>query len=142
VLDQVKERRRFTWILLSQNAQVGEVADGVLTLSFSNAGAKDSFFSGGSDDILADVLVDLVGATLRVVGVVGEGSAQPREQRPHDDAGHVASHSREPMPEPEPPEPEEEVSRYDVEVGDNAASATELLTSQLGAEVIETEENV
>ena len=39
VLEEVKGKRRFTWILLSQNARVAELRNGTLLLALSNAGA-------------------------------------------------------------------------------------------------------
>ncbi|MGJ3508113.1 DNA polymerase III subunit gamma and tau [Enemella sp. A6] len=78
VLEEVKRRRRFTWILLSQNAQVVEVVDGQLTLALANAGARDRFGSGGSQDVLADALVEVVGANLRIVTIVDGAAVAPR----------------------------------------------------------------
>ncbi|MDO5683977.1 MAG: DNA polymerase III subunit gamma and tau, partial [Propionibacteriaceae bacterium] len=43
VLEEVKKRRRFTWILISQNAQVADVHDGVLVLAMKSEGARDNF---------------------------------------------------------------------------------------------------
>jgi len=57
VLEEVKRRRRFTWMTISQHAQVTEVSEGTLVLTFTNAGARDSFLRGGSDDVLRDALV-------------------------------------------------------------------------------------
>jgi DNA polymerase-3 subunit gamma/tau len=64
VLEEVKRRRRFTWMTISQHAQVTEVSDGTLVLTFANAGARDSFLRGGSDDVLRDALVEVMGADL------------------------------------------------------------------------------
>ena len=47
VLEEVKRRRRFTWMTISQHAQVTEVSDGTLVLTFANPGARDSFLRGG-----------------------------------------------------------------------------------------------
>ena len=66
VLEEVKRRRRFTWMTISQHAQVAEVSDGTLVLSFANPGARDSFLKGGSDDVLRDALVEVMGADLRI----------------------------------------------------------------------------
>ena len=44
--------RRFTWMLLSQNAQVIGVERDLLTVGFKNAGARESFVGGGSEEIL------------------------------------------------------------------------------------------
>jgi DNA polymerase-3 subunit gamma/tau len=66
VLEEVKRRRRFTWMTISQHAQVAEVSGGTLVLSFANSGARDSFLKGGSDDVLRDALVEVMGADLRI----------------------------------------------------------------------------
>ncbi|WP_241778075.1 DNA polymerase III subunit gamma and tau, partial [Streptomyces sp. CT34] len=58
ILDAVKDRRRFTWILLSQNAQVSGFDGTTLQIGFPNAGARDSFANGGSEDVLKDVLAE------------------------------------------------------------------------------------
>ncbi|WP_240003119.1 hypothetical protein [Streptomyces cinnamoneus] len=59
ILEAVKNRRRFTWILLSQNAQVAGCDGTTLQVGFSNAGARDSFANSGSEDVLRQALGDL-----------------------------------------------------------------------------------
>jgi DNA polymerase-3 subunit gamma/tau len=76
LLERVKSMRRFTWILLSQNAQVVGLDGGVLTVGFKNAGARDSFLGGGSEEILRQAAIDLVGADWRVEAIV-DPSAEP-----------------------------------------------------------------
>ncbi|MET3961662.1 DNA polymerase-3 subunit gamma/tau [Marmoricola sp. OAE513] len=76
LLDKVKEMRRFTWILLSQNAQVIGLDGGILTVGFKNAGAKDSFVGGGSEEILRQAAIDVIGADWRVEAIV-DPSADP-----------------------------------------------------------------
>ncbi|MCZ9343815.1 DNA polymerase III subunit gamma and tau, partial [Streptomyces sp. TRM76130] len=56
ILEAVKNRRRFTWILLSQNAQVTGFDGTSLRLGFVNAGARDNFVSSGSEDVLRQAL--------------------------------------------------------------------------------------
>lgn len=68
--------RRYTWILLSQNAQVIGLEGNVLTLGFKNAGARDSFLGGGSEEILRQAAIDVIGADWRVEAVV-DPSADP-----------------------------------------------------------------
>jgi DNA polymerase-3 subunit gamma/tau len=83
LLDRVKSMRRFTWILLSQNAQVVGLDGGVLTVGFKNAGARDSFLGGGSEEILRQAAIDLVGADWRVEAIVdpsAEPGTEPRMQ--------------------------------------------------------------
>src|SRR5262249_9124398 len=52
IVDATKQRRRLTWIYLTQQAQVVAVDDKTLTLGFANAGARDSFDNGGSAEIV------------------------------------------------------------------------------------------
>ncbi|MGL4831897.1 MAG: DNA polymerase III subunit gamma and tau [Propionibacteriaceae bacterium] len=72
VLEDVKGRKRFTWIMLSQNAQVHSVEDGVLTLAFRNIGAKESWSRGGNEDFLKAALDSSLGVDLRVEAIVDE----------------------------------------------------------------------
>ncbi|WP_114423375.1 DNA polymerase III subunit gamma and tau [Nocardioides houyundeii] len=74
VVEAVKSRRRLAWILLTQNAQVTGVDAKTLTLGFSNAGARESFVSGGNDEILRQAAIDAVGADWRVECVVDPGA--------------------------------------------------------------------
>ncbi|HEU5046027.1 MAG TPA: DNA polymerase III subunit gamma and tau [Nocardioidaceae bacterium] len=76
VLDSVKDKRRYTWILLSQNAQVVAVDDKTMTVGLVNAGARNSFVSGGSDEILRQAAIDVVGHDWRIEAIV-DPSAQP-----------------------------------------------------------------
>ena len=69
-------RRRLAWMHLTQNSQVVSVEGNVLTLGFSNAGARDSFLSGGCDEILRQAAIDVVGADWRIETLVDPG-AQP-----------------------------------------------------------------
>lgn len=147
VLDEVKERRRYTWMLLSQHAQVADVSDGALTLSFANSGARDSFGSRGSSDILRDVLVTIIGVDLRIEAVhAGEADAEaaPRggvRQRP---AGEPAAPAPPPAHHSDPKDaaiPDEDtVSLDDETLTDEALSSEELITRELGGEVIASEE--
>ncbi|MFF3767265.1 DNA polymerase III subunit gamma and tau [Streptomyces sp. NPDC001922] len=79
ILEAVKNRRRFTWILLSQNAQVAGFDGTTLQLAFSNAGARDSFVGGGSEDVLRQALSESLGVQWRVEAIVdpsGGGGSQ------------------------------------------------------------------
>ena len=76
VLEAVKAKRRFTWILLSQNAQVAAVDDKTLTIALVNAGARQSFTSGGSEEILRQAAIDVIGHDWRIEAIV-DPTAQP-----------------------------------------------------------------
>ncbi|MFF2792482.1 DNA polymerase III subunit gamma and tau, partial [Streptomyces sp. NPDC058049] len=77
VLDAVKNRRRFTWILLSQNAQVTGFDGTTLQLGFPNAGARDNFASSGSEDVLKAVLSEQFQVNWKIEAVVGGGAPAP-----------------------------------------------------------------
>ncbi|MFD4660303.1 DNA polymerase III subunit gamma and tau [Kitasatospora sp. NPDC058444] len=70
ILEAVKNRRRFTWILLSQNGQVAGFDGSVLQVSFINAGARDSFVGSNSDDVLRAALADSLGVDWRIECIV------------------------------------------------------------------------
>ncbi|KUL51091.1 DNA polymerase III subunit gamma/tau [Streptomyces sp. NRRL F-4489] len=78
ILEAVKDRRRFTWILLSQNAQVSGFDGTTLQIGFPNAGARDSFANGGSEDVLKEVLAERFQVQWRVEAIVDpSGGANP-----------------------------------------------------------------
>ncbi|MER6733557.1 DNA polymerase III subunit gamma and tau [Streptomyces puniciscabiei] len=78
ILEAVKNRRRFTWILLSQNAQVTGFDGTTLQLGFVNAGARDNFAGSGSEDVLRAALAEQFNVQWKIEAVVdpsGGGSA-------------------------------------------------------------------
>ncbi|MET9506969.1 DNA polymerase III subunit gamma and tau [Streptomyces flavidovirens] len=83
ILEAVKNRRRFTWILLSQNAQVSGFDGTTLQIAFINAGARDNFASSGSEDVLKQALAESFNVQWKIESVVdpsgggGGGGAQP-----------------------------------------------------------------
>ncbi|MGW4204449.1 DNA polymerase III subunit gamma and tau, partial [Streptomyces sp. NPDC004726] len=70
ILEAVKNRRRFTWILLSQNAQVAGFDGTTLQLGFINAGARDNFASSGSEDVLRQALAEQFNVQWKVEAIV------------------------------------------------------------------------
>jgi DNA polymerase-3 subunit gamma/tau len=81
IVEATKQRRRVTWIHLTQQAQVVQVDDKTLTLGFGNAGARDSFDNGGSAEIVRQAAIDVVGHDWRVETIVDPG-AQPAAAPP------------------------------------------------------------
>ncbi|MQL67601.1 DNA polymerase III subunit gamma and tau, partial [Streptomyces vinaceus] len=80
ILETVKNRRRFTWILLSQNAQVTGFDGTTLQLGFVNAGARDNFLSSGSEDVLRQALTEQFNVQWKIEAVVdpsGGGAPAP-----------------------------------------------------------------
>ncbi|MEU7115192.1 DNA polymerase III subunit gamma and tau [Streptomyces sp. NPDC046182] len=78
ILDAVKNKRRFTWILLSQNAQVAGFDGTTVQLGFLNAGARDNFASSGSEDVLRQVLADQFNVQWKIEAIIDpSGGATP-----------------------------------------------------------------
>ena len=151
LLEQVKKMRRFTWILLSQNAQVIGVDAKTLTVGFKNAGARDSFVGGGSEEILRQAAIDMIGTDWTVETVV-DPSAQPGQEtaprvtRPATEEAPSAARA-EPVAAPpttvaaaEPQSVDGDAHRDDPPADDGLAGA-ELLARELGATVIEETSN-
>lgn len=76
VIEDVKKRRRLTWSLLSTSAQVLALDDIAITIAIVNAGARDSFLRSGSDEILRQSFIDVVGID-RKIEVVVDPSINP-----------------------------------------------------------------
>ncbi len=77
VLEEVKGKRRFTWMLLSQNAQVAELRNNTLLLAMANAGARDHFGRGGSEDVLKEAIVVVLGADFKIETMVDVSASPP-----------------------------------------------------------------
>ncbi|MFI8522320.1 DNA polymerase III subunit gamma and tau [Streptomyces sp. NPDC085481] len=78
ILEAVKNRRRFTWILLSQNAQVAGFDGTTLQLGFLNAGARDNFASSGSEEVLKAALAEQFNVQWRIEAIIDpSGGATP-----------------------------------------------------------------
>ncbi|MEU0087756.1 DNA polymerase III subunit gamma and tau [Streptomyces sp. NPDC006274] len=89
ILEAVKNRRRFTWILLSQNAQVAGFDGTTLQLGFINAGARDTFGSSGSEDVLKQALAEQFNVQWKVEAIIDPsgGSAGPGGTAPTPSSG-------------------------------------------------------
>jgi DNA polymerase-3 subunit gamma/tau len=153
VLEEVKGKRRFTWILLSQNAQVAELRNGTLLLAMSNTGARDSFARGGNEDVLREAIVVVMGADFAVETMVD----------PSATSSEAASRTSQSVPSPAGPapsapdtpatrttngapnaiaeDPDAAASRDDSDLDENAESQTQLLARHLGAEIIAEEDH-
>jgi DNA polymerase III subunit gamma/tau len=81
ILQRVKERKKVTWVMLSQNAQVLAMDDTTLTIGLSHAGVRDNFVRSGHDDILREAMREELLVDRRIEAVVdpstGGGSAAP-----------------------------------------------------------------
>ncbi|MFD6281943.1 DNA polymerase III subunit gamma and tau [Streptomyces sp. NPDC060209] len=135
ILEAVKNRRRFTWILLSQNAQVTGFDGSTLQIGFLNAGARDTFSSSGSEEVLKQALAEQFNAKWRVDAVVdpsggggqppqsgggggGRPPAAPYQPAPASPAPSYESRpaapaQQSPPPAQQPPTQQSEQSSYD-----------------------------
>ncbi|RZE59051.1 DNA polymerase III subunit gamma and tau [Streptomyces albidoflavus] len=113
VLEAVKNRRRFTWILLSQNAHVAGFDGTTLQLGFLNAGARDNFASSGSEDVLKQALGEEFHVNWKIETVIdasgGQGPATPPGGGGGGGWGQAPAQPRPaapaPAPAPAPPQP-------------------------------------
>jgi DNA polymerase-3 subunit gamma/tau len=76
VIEDVKRRRRLTWSLLSTSAQVLAIDDMAITIAIVNTGTRDSFLRSGSDEILRQSFIDIVGID-RKIEVIVDPSINP-----------------------------------------------------------------
>jgi DNA polymerase-3 subunit gamma/tau len=91
VLDTIKSMRRYTWILLSQHAQVLGVDGHTLQLGFDAAGARNNFLNSSSDEVLRQALAAKLGAEWRVEAIVDPSQSPDtpqlaRREEPSGDA--------------------------------------------------------
>ncbi|MEU0332118.1 DNA polymerase III subunit gamma and tau [Streptomyces sp. NPDC006193] len=88
ILEAVKNRRRFTWILLSQNAQVTGFDGTTLQLGFVNAGARDNFAGSGSEDVLRQALTEQFNVHWKIEAVVDPSGGGSAPAGPGGSPGH------------------------------------------------------
>ncbi|HEX6445695.1 MAG TPA: DNA polymerase III subunit gamma and tau [Streptosporangiales bacterium] len=144
VLEAVKARRRFAWMVLDGKAQVAGVQGGVLQLRFARDGEAKGFTQNGCDAVLRDALAEVLGVDWRVEATVGGSGAGP------DPAPRARTTPSEPANTPPPPEPppgydddpfddEPEDASSDDPSGrqDDVLTGLPLLERELGAKVID-----
>ena len=141
--DQPVDRSRRTWSLISHNAQVLSLNADELTLGLVNRGARDSFISSDSVDHLRDALREVLGVSWKVDAIVdptaaSEPTAPAPPAKPKRGNG-VPDNVRQAATKGAPREPDEPngAAHPDDPVIDEAANPEELLSRELGAEVID-----
>ena len=145
VLVRLREIKRTPWSLISQQAAVVDVSDGVLTLAFRQPSLRDTFVR--RDDFqanLREALADVLGVDLQIEAIVDPAvqaaSPAPASRDPQPDpvssaapsraAGSTKSSARE--------QPTDDDAHPDDRDHDaNRLSERELLERTLGARVIE-----
>ena len=164
VLVRLRDIKRTPWSLISQQAAVVDVADGVLTLGFRQASLRDTFVR--RDDFqanLREAIADVLGVDLRVEAIVDPavqassevttGAPAGAEPPSHPDAlaapskppeGRPATAARAAIRQPTPTaasspgrSSDDEVSPDDRNHDSESLSERQLLERTLGARVIE-----
>ncbi|PHX75615.1 MAG: DNA polymerase III subunit gamma/tau [Actinobacteria bacterium] len=123
IIENVKARRRLTWSLITAGAQVASMDDKVMAVSLSNSGARDSFMRSGSDEILRQAIIDVVGLDRRIEAIV-------------DPSGSEASPSSKAPKKSTLEKKSERKDERDDDATLTATSGAELLARELGAEII------
>ena len=146
VLDEIKLMRRYTWTLLSHNAQVAALEAGRMTLAMVNAGARDGFLRGGSDEIVREALVRVLGVDWKVDAIIDPSAVPgappppapeaPREPASSGRAAAQAAVAAEAARESAAPGVEDVPSADDPDADDAALTHPDLLARELGAKVI------
>ena len=149
VLTKVQEARRFAWVMLNQNAQVVDLEGTVLTIGLSNAGARDSFVTNKVAEPLTQALIDVLGGTWTIdtmIDVTAKPSAAEAPPAPEappaaraEATSAAAQAVRDRLSQPVEPEGDPDAdARVDDEVTDDGLTdPEELLTRELGAQIID-----
>jgi len=148
VLDIIKDLRRFAWVMLSQNAQVASLDDDTLTIALVNVGARDSFLQSGSAEHVQRALHQVLGVRWKIDAIV-DPSAQPGPVVARSESTPAAPPRGVSAPEsvrealgtaPEPVDPraaDAAADRDDPVIGSDEIDPEQLLSRELGAQVID-----
>jgi DNA polymerase-3 subunit gamma/tau len=156
ILDVVKTRRRFTWMLLVDGVGVIALHDNTLVLAFADEGKRKNFLTSGSDELLSSVIHEVLRTSWRLDAVLDPARAIASAGPAHSvggtaapapgPAGRAMRPSGPPAPSGAPPstagavvDPAEDDSAdiNDETLATSGLSGPELLIRELGATVIE-----
>ncbi|HZK35482.1 MAG TPA: DNA polymerase III subunit gamma and tau [Aeromicrobium sp.] len=149
ILDAVAKEKRYTWTLLSHNAQATSISGDTLTLSLVNAGARDAFMRSESESVLATAIFNVLGINWKIDSIVDPSAkADAESARPKPVAtpagrtgGVTAPESVHEAAASKPKEtaaaidPDASADRNDPVIGEEQID--ELLSRELGAQIIE-----
>ncbi|MER7679934.1 caspase family protein [Streptomyces sp. NPDC096934] len=91
ILEKIKARRRFAWIILTQNSRIASFDGITMHLAFDNEAARSAYLSNGLDEVVNTVIRDDLGYPWIVsvsddIGTKPKGeiknSPSPRKSRP------------------------------------------------------------
>jgi DNA polymerase-3 subunit gamma/tau len=147
VLDRVKEIRRLPWVVLSQNAQLLALDGDTLTIGLVNTGARDSFVSTGSVEVLKKAMQEALGVSWKVEAIVDPTSTPAADAAPESDAVHGAAKRGTSAPEsirqavkdgpPASPDDPDAAAHPDDPVIDSPLDPEQLVATELGGKVID-----
>jgi DNA polymerase III subunit gamma/tau len=114
ILQKVRERKKVTWVMLSQNAQVLDMDDKVLTIGLTHAGVRESFIRSGHDEILRAVLLKELLVDRRIDAVVdpstGTGPGPATSPAPAAGGSPGNGGPADPVAQPGRPDPDPEAA--------------------------------
>lgn len=149
ILDKVQSMRRFAWVILSQNSQVVGVEGTLVTIGLPNAGARDSFAKNKVEEPLSQALAQVLGGTWQVETVIDASTTGPDSTPPPAAAAPAEPARQAASPEavqevrdrlnekPEDRDIDADASIDDPVIDDGTGDPIDLLSRELGAEVID-----
>jgi DNA polymerase-3 subunit gamma/tau len=139
VVENVKTRRRLTWSLISTGSSIASIDESVIAIALPNSGARDSFVRSGSEEILRQSIIDIVGIDRKVEAIVDPSGS---EATPTKAPGTKGALKKSAMSSEKRQEKAVKASERTDEHPDDAnisnASGLALLQKELGAQIIET----
>ena len=139
VVENVKTRRRLTWSLISTGSSIASIDETVIAIALPNSGARDSFVRSGSEEILRQSIIDIVGIDRKVEAIVDPSGS---EATPTKAPGTKGALKKSAMSAEKRQEKAVKASERTDEHPDDAnisnASGLALLQKELGAQIIET----
>jgi DNA polymerase-3 subunit gamma/tau len=74
ILETVKNRRRLIWTLLVGGSSLTDFSEGILTISFSNQGAMESFSRSAGEELVLSCITDVLSEVRQVKVRYGQAS--------------------------------------------------------------------
>jgi len=74
ILETVKNRRRLIWTLLVGGSSLTDFSEGILTISFSNQGAMESFSRSAGEELVLSCITDVLPGVRQVKVTYGQAS--------------------------------------------------------------------
>jgi DNA polymerase-3 subunit gamma/tau len=140
------ERRRVTWAMVSQSAQVAGLDGGVLRLAFDNGALAARFAAGEHPENVALAVRETLGLHVRVEAVAGPGAETGSIATRHPSTASLPVVSEPPanprahltaVPDPEPdPSPEAADDTHDIDPDDEPAPSAELTGAEAVAKLL------